>query len=50
MSRGAVLTHHGLKHEDGWLVEGLPGNRLRWTSPQGAVATTAPDDTMATVA
>lgn len=42
--------HHGLKHEDGWSVQSLPGHRLRWTSPQGAVATTSPDDSLAGVA
>lgn len=42
--------HHGLKHEDGWSVEPLPGHQLRWTSPLGAVATTTPDDTLAGVA
>jgi hypothetical protein len=37
--------HHRLKHEGGWTAEALPGNSLRWTSPQGASATTHPDDT-----
>lgn len=37
--------HHRLKHEGGWTVEALPGNALRWTSPQGARATSHPDDT-----
>jgi hypothetical protein len=37
--------HHGLKHEGGWRVEQVEGHALRWTSPQGATATTWPDDT-----
>lgn len=42
--------HHGLKHEGGWRVDAGPGHSLRWTSPQGAVATTWPDDTLTHVA
>lgn len=42
--------HHGLKHEGDWHVEALPDGGLRWTSPQGAVATSHPDDTLRSVA
>ena len=42
--------HHGLKHEQGWSVVGQHGHRLVWTSPQGATATTWPDDSMGRVA
>jgi hypothetical protein len=42
--------HHGLKHEGGWTVESAPSQGLRWTSPQGATATTYPDDTHTLVA
>jgi hypothetical protein len=42
--------HHGLKHEGGWRVEATPDQGLRWRSPQGATATTYPDDTNALVA
>ena len=34
--------HHRLKHETGWQVTALPGSRLEWTSPLGAVYTTDP--------
>jgi len=34
--------HHRVKHEGGWRVEALPGNRLRWKSPTGAVYETEP--------
>jgi hypothetical protein len=34
--------HHRVKHEGGWRVESLPGNRLRWRSPTGAVYETEP--------
>ncbi len=34
--------HHRLKHEAGWQVRALPGNRLEWTSPLGAAYTTQP--------
>jgi hypothetical protein len=37
--------HHGLKHEGGWRVDQVEAHGLRWTSPQGATATTWPDDT-----
>ncbi len=36
--------HHRLKHETGWQVRALPGSRLEWTSPLGAVYTTDPPD------
>jgi Domain of unknown function (DUF222) len=42
--------HHGLKHEGGWRVDALPGNGLRWTSPQGATALSHPDDNHTRVA
>jgi hypothetical protein len=38
--------HHGLKHEGRWQVTQVDGQGLRWTSPQGAMATTWPDDTL----
>lgn len=38
--------HHGLKHEGGWQATQVEGEGLRWTSPQGAMATTWPDDTL----
>jgi hypothetical protein len=38
--------HHGLKHEGGWQVTPVQGQGLRWTSPQGAMATTWPDDSL----
>jgi hypothetical protein len=34
--------HHRVKHDGGWRVEALPGNRLRWRSPTGAVYETEP--------
>ena len=34
--------HHRVKHEGGWRVQALPGNRLRWRSPTGAVYETEP--------
>ncbi len=34
--------HHRLKHETGWQVTAQPGNRLKWTSPLGAIYTTSP--------
>jgi hypothetical protein len=40
--------HHGLKHEGGWQLAKVEGGGLRWTSPQGATATTWPDDTWST--
>jgi len=42
--------HHGLKHEGGWRVEALPGQALRWSSPQGAVAVSRPDDSLRAIA
>ena len=42
--------HHGLKHDDGWRVEAVERQGLRWTSPHGARATTYPDDTLSAVA
>jgi hypothetical protein len=36
--------HHRLKHETAWQVRALPGSRLEWTSPLGAVYTTDPPD------
>ena len=38
--------HHGLKHEGDWRVEAVGNDGLRWTSPQGATATSYPDDTL----
>lgn len=38
--------HHGVKHDGGWTVEGLPGAVLRWTSPLGVTSTTYPADDM----
>ncbi len=35
--------HHRLKHDDGWRVEPLPDNGLRWTSPLGTIRETWPD-------
>ncbi len=42
--------HHNLKHEAGWTVQPTPGSGLRWTSPQGATATTHPDNNHTLVA
>jgi hypothetical protein len=42
--------HHSLKHDAGWQVAPGPGHTLTWTSPQGATATTHPDDTLSRIA
>jgi hypothetical protein len=41
---------HCLKHEGGWRVDATPGGGLHWTSPQGATATSHPEDTHTHVA
>ncbi len=42
--------HHGLKHDGGWHLQATPDGGLHWTSPQGARATSHPDDNHTRVA
>jgi hypothetical protein len=38
--------HHRLKHQTGWRVRTLGGNRLEWTSPAGRTYVTQPPDAL----